>query len=424
VVRIARVLDLASCCDGHLSEAKAAALGGVPLPRVSTATYGARRLRRSASARHHPATALKKTTWGGCGRVRTGGDDRRGRQGRALGRGALRLYLELAVRRVPCRGGGTGKREQRDFLADNLFYPTRFADYVGRRWRAATIKDLAQELPRDWDTGKEVDKQYLRAQLARAGTPGPQAIGSDESSLRTRPTERIVVSDLSRGRAIWGGGEDRSEESLKQFYPGLGATKANRLRLAVRDMGKPFRTATVTQAPQAAIRFDQFPIMRHRGAGLNAGRKAAYRRRGGKDRRYSKGQQSMRLSRRENRSLEGKPALRAWRAAKKRWPTADRLRESCGQLGRSPPEGWARRCCENWRASRKGQRLKPDEQFAERIARPGEGSAAYGKPEPKGARGCVAGLNNKIRVLQRRAYGLRDEEDLRLKILTCLLPAL
>jgi hypothetical protein len=31
---------------------------------------------------------------------------------------------------------------------------------------------------------------------------------------------------------------------------------------------------------------------------------------------------------------------------------------------------------------------------------------------------------NKVRVIQRRAYGLRDEEYLRLKILTCMLPAL
>ena len=37
------------------------------------------------------------------------------------------------------------------------------------------------------------------------------------------------------------------------------------------------------------------------------------------------------------------------------------------------------------------------------------------------ALGFVEGLNNKIRVIQRRAYGLRDEEYLRLKILTCML---
>jgi len=35
--------------------------------------------------------------------------------------------------------------------------------------------------------------------------------------------------------------------------------------------------------------------------------------------------------------------------------------------------------------------------------------------------GFVEGLNNTIRVIQRRRYGLRDEEYLRLKVLTCML---
>ena len=47
---------------------------------------------------------------------------------------------------------------------------------------------------------------------------------------------------------------------------------------------------------------------------------------------------------------------------------------------------------------------------------------AYCKPENKVALRFVEGLNNKIRVLQRRAYGLRDEGYLRLKILTSMLP--
>jgi hypothetical protein len=48
--------------------------------------------------------------------------------------------------------------------------------------------------------------------------------------------------------------------------------------------------------------------------------------------------------------------------------------------------------------------------------------AAYCQTENKVALGFVEGLNNKIRVLQRRAYGLRNEEYLGLKILTCKLP--
>ena len=68
--------------------------------------------------------------------------------------------------------------------------------------------------------------------------------------------------------------------------------------------------------------------------------------------------------------------------------------------------------------------LEPYEKFAEMIDRHWNGIAACCKPENKVSLGFVVGLNNKIRVIQRRAYGLRDEEYLRLKILTCMLPAI
>jgi transposase len=65
-----------------------------------------------------------------------------------------------------------------------------------------------------------------------------------------------------------------------------------------------------------------------------------------------------------------------------------------------------------------------DREFAALIERHWDGLAAYCKPENKVSLGFVEGLNNKIRVLQRRAYGPRDEEYLRLKVLTCMLPKL
>ena len=111
-------------------------------------------------------------------------------------------------------------------------------------------------------------------------------------------------------------------------------------------------------------------------------------------------------------------------AANKRLNTAYVLKESFGQLWDYQRESWARRFFDNWRASLKWQRLKPYERFAEMIDRHWDGIAAYCKPENKVSLGFVEGLNNKIRVFQRRAYGLRDEDYLRLKIPTCSLPEL
>jgi transposase len=68
------------------------------------------------------------------------------------------------------------------------------------------------------------------------------------------------------------------------------------------------------------------------------------------------------------------------------------------------------------------QRLRPFEQFAARIERHWDGIVAYCDPRTKVQLGVVEGLNNKIRVIQRRADGYRDEEYMRLKILTAFLP--
>jgi transposase len=80
----------------------------------------------------------------------------------------LRIFLEFEVRRVRCRHCGKVKRERLEFLADNPLYTKRFAFYVGRRCRSSPIRDVAKELKLDWHTVKELDKQYMRAQLAKA----------------------------------------------------------------------------------------------------------------------------------------------------------------------------------------------------------------------------------------------------------------
>jgi len=343
---------------------------------------------------------------------------------RDLSCGDIRIYLELDVRRVECKGCGKVKQERLDWLADHPFYTKRFAFFVGRRCRAMTIKDVAQETHLDWWTVRKLEMEYMREQLRRAGNPAPKVVGIDEISITKGHTYRIVVSDLVRRHPIWFGGEDRSEASMDAFYTWLGPKKSRRIRLAVMDMWKPFRTSTLKpeHAPQAAILFDKFHILRHLGEALDKVRKAEYARLTGKDRRFIKGQKYTLLSHRENLTTQGRRSLKLLLNANQRLSTAYILKEEFEQLWSYNREGWARRFFENWRDSLKWQRLKPYEKFAKMIDRHWDGIAAYCKPENKVALGFVEGLNNKIRVIQRRSYGLRNEEYLRLKVLTCMLP--
>jgi len=354
--------------------------------------------------------------------VHRGYYDRTRRRVRDLPCADYRTYLDLEVRRVACRQCGMVKRERLEFLADNALYTDRFARYVGRRCASGTIKDVAKELRLDWHAVKELEKRYMREQLERASKPNPRIIGIDEISVRKGHDYRIVVSDLEKHRPIWFGGQDRKEASMDEFYRFLGEKKACKIRLAVMDMWLPFRSSTARNAPQAAILFDKFHVIKHLGEALDEIRKREYARLEGPKRRFIKGQKYALLAHPENLTGSARRNLKRLLAANKRLNTAYVLKETFGQLWDYTSEVWARKFFENWRAQLKWQRLKPYEDFARMIDRHWDGIAAYCKPGNKVALGYVEGFNNKIRVLQRRSYGLRDEEYLRLKVLTCTLP--
>src|SRR5271154_1086435 len=240
-----------------------------------------------------------------------------------------------------------------------------------------------------------------RSRRSRCSTCGRRSNGrarrhsGRSASTRSRFARATPIASWA---AIWCARRDGHVETVPQRREGKGA--------ASRD--------PVRQAPHHA------PSRR----GARQGAQGRIRRLDGKDRCFIKGQKYKLLSRRENLTLEGKRSLELLLAANKRLNTAYALKESFGQQWDYQRESWARRFFDNWRASLKWQRLKPYQRFADMIDRHWDGIAAYCKPENKVSLGFVEGLNNKIRVFQRRAYGLKDEEYLRLKVLSCMLPPL
>jgi transposase len=270
-----------------------------------------------------------------------------------------------------------------------------------------------------------MEMEYMRAQLRRWPPPKrPRVIGIDEISIRKGHRYRILVSDLKRMRPIWFGGWDRGEASMDEFFALLGPERCRSLRLVVMDMWKPFANSTGRHCPGVAILYDKFHVMRHLGDALDQVRRSEYARVSGQDRRFIKGQRYTLLSSAQNLDTQGRANLKLLLKANRRRNTAYLLKESFGQLWDYSREAWARKFFEHWKDALKWQRLEPYERFARMIERHWEGIAAYCRPDNKVSLGFVEGLNNKVRVIQRRAYGIRDLEYLRLKILTSTLPKL
>jgi transposase len=262
--------------------------------------------------------------------------------------------VEIEVRRIDCPRCGKVKQEKLEWLADNPFYSTRFAFFVGRRCR----DDDQRRRPRN-TLGLEDGQGVGQAVHARATTSDRNSGSQDHWGGRNRDTQGTYVSHR-RERPFAPQtdlvcGQDRSEQSMEEFFKWLGLKKSKRIGLAVMDMWKAFRNSTLKpeHAPQAAILFDKFHILRHLGEAMDQVRKSEYARLTGKDRRFIKDQKYTLLSHRENLTNEGRRSLRMLLKANKRLNTAYVLKEAFGQLWEYQTEGWARRFFENWRDSLK-----------------------------------------------------------------------
>jgi transposase len=315
------------------------------------------------------------------------------------------------------------KQETLSWLAAGGRFTQRLEDEVGRQCQDMTVKRVAEIYHLGWEQTWRMDKAYMQRKVEHNPIPDHlRAIGIDEISVRKRHTYRVTVSDLDIPRPVWMGGQGRAEEDLELFLLEIGPERCKNIQIVVMDMWKSFRNAVQKHAPQARIIFDKFHVLRHLSDALDEVRRQEYKRVNDKERTYIKGQRYTLLSHKANLDEKGRRSLKLLLKANKRLHKAYLLKESFGQLWDYSYPASARKFFDNWVAQLRWQRLKPYEKFAAMIERHWEGVVSYCHPNNKVSLGFVEGLNTKIRVIQRRAYGIKDQDYLRLKVLTSFMP--
>ena len=285
--------------------------------------------------------------------------------------------------------------------------------------RQMPLTEVAELNQISWDQAWRMELEYMRALMAKQALYDRlRVIGVDEISIRKGHTYRIVVADLDAQRPIWIGGTGRTEEDMDLFFAEIGVERSQKIKLAVMDMWKAFRNSTGENAKQARIVFDKFHVLRHLSMALDDVRRQEYKRVSEKERRFIKGQRYTLLSHKANLDTDGRRSLKMLLQANKRLHKAYLLKEAFGQLWDYSYPAAARTFFENWKAQLRWQKLEPYEKFAAMIERHWDGIVSYCHPDNKVSLGFMEGLNNKIRVIQRRAYGIKSDEYLRLKVLT------
>lgn len=365
------------------------------------------------------ASTPKKTVCSTCGHSVVGYRDKRQHIVRDVGACTSRIYLEFEYRRVDCPKCQAVRQETLAWLASSHRFTKRFEERIGKECRDMPLSRVAENHGLSWDQVRRIEMAYMQDLINRHPPPADlRAIGMDEVSISKGHRYATVVADLVVKRPIWLGGEGRKEEDLQGFYDEMGAERCATIKLAVMDMWKPFRNVTQRNAPQARIVYDKFHILGHLADAMDAVRRIEYKRVNDKERTYIKGQRYTLLSNRANLNLDGRRALRLLLKANKRLNKAYLLKESFGQMWNYNSPVWCRKFFDNWQAQLRWSRLEPFKKFAAMVERHWDGIVSYCHPDNKVSLGFMEGLNNKIRVIQRRAYGIKDKEYLRLKVIT------
>lgn len=352
----------------------------------------------------------------GCGRAFMSYYDKRSRQVRHLHLWRYLTILRFDSVRVECPRCGV-KAEALGFAKKGRRETKELFHQVSELCKVMSVEDVATFEHLHWQTVKDIDKMAIQKAQRQRDLEGISVLGVDEISVGRGHNYWHLISSLdgTNGSEMLYVGEGRKEEDLKPFWRWFGKDRAKKITHGVMDMAKGFINSFRAHCPSIKIIYDKFHVVRHLLNALNEVRKTEFRRAGEKMRGLLYGKKFILLKNMSNLRGEARKSLKGLLAVNRRIYRAHLLKECFGQLWSYTYKGAAMRFWENWKEQLKWQRLEPYKRFALMIDRHIDGILGY--CDKKVSLGYIEGTNLKARNIIRRAYGYRDREYMKLKII-------
>ena len=152
------------------------------------------------------------------------------------------------------------RTEDLDLFAPYQRVTKRLACTIYDLCKILTIQEVAEFLGLDWKTVKEVDKRCLEEEFPETNYNGLRILAVDEISIKKGRRYLTVVLDFQTGRVVWLG-KDRTRKTLRRFFRGMTKNQKRRLEAVAMDMWQPYIKAVQDAVPHVQIVFDLFHVV-------------------------------------------------------------------------------------------------------------------------------------------------------------------
>jgi transposase len=330
----------------------------------------------------------------------------------------LNAETELVVprRRLLCARCGP-KLERLSWLSPWGRVTTRLAESVARMCQQMAVKHVAHYFDLGWDRVKGIDKRWLRKTLGPVDLSGVAVIAMDEFAIQKGHRYATVIVDAMRKRVLWVG-RGRAKADIRPFFELLGPEGRPQIKAVAMDMNAAYLEEVRAQCPQAEIVYDLFHVVARYGHEvIDRVRvdEANRLRQDPKGRAVVKGSRWLLLRNYGNiDKREDRIRLQELLAANKKLAKVYILKDDLKHLWAYHYQGAAMRFWTQWYRRAIRSRIVPLVKFARNLKAHLATIMAHCRWWLSTS--LLEGINNKIKVIKRMAYGFRDDEYFFLKI--------
>ncbi len=331
---------------------------------------------------------------------------------RVLNLGQKRAYLKLDTYKIHCQKCQSIGWIPLPFTFGKLPMTKSFIGYVVQLMAMTTLLAVSRFLGLQWRTVKNIDKANLSKRAKQFSFKKLRYISIDEIAIKKGHTYMTIFTDISSGQVIHAV-EGRSEECLRPFLIQL-SKKAKRLRGIGIDMSAAYASSIRKHLPNVSIIFDRFHVTKLLNDTIDKIRRSEYEKCRDKGENVSKGQRFLLLRNFVSLDEGQKSSLEKLLKINKSLAIAHSMKEQFRLFWEQKSRNQGARFLGWWIIEAFDSGVEQLARTARTLLHFYEGLLSYF--DHKIDNGKAEGINNKIKVLKRRAYGYHDQEYFKLKL--------